>query len=66
MKASELIRRLERLQRDHGDLPVTIPVLLGTARIDRAISGIEHRPDGLATFRGDRYPSPQPHLVLLR
>jgi len=66
MKASELIRHLEKLKADHGDLPVTIPVLLGTARIDRSISGIEYRGEGLATARGDRYPSPQPHLVLLR
>ena len=66
MKASELIRHLERLTRDHGDLPVTIPVLLGTARIDRCISGIEYRGEGLATARGDRYPNPQPHLVIIR
>lgn len=65
MKTSELIRHLQRLERDHGDLPVTIPQLLGTARIDRAINGVEFH-EGLCSARGDRYPSPQPHLVLLR
>lgn len=65
MKTSELIRELEKLKKEHGDVPVTIATYIGTARIDRAISGAEYR-DGLCSARGDRYPSPQPHLVFLR
>lgn len=65
MKTSELIARLEALRAVHGDIPVAVLTLLGSARVDRVIDAAVYSETFLAGG-GRRYPEPAPHLVLLK
>ena len=65
MKASDLVRHLEKAINEHGDLPVAIVTLLGTTRVDRTVKTVELSEHFLAGS-GWKYPEQLKHLTLTR
>jgi len=62
MKATELIKRLEEMTAQHGDLPVCVVGYLGRHQIDRAVFTVSVD-EGLAAI-GRTYPEAVKHFTL--